>query len=369
MSMTGLFVIDLSHIGVFGFHATLFMFLIPLILILFIIKGLRIKRLSLDYGKVSLVFFVSVLINWADVRISSVSLLFFWLLSSYLFIIGAKFTVTGLRVVLKEIMWLHFLFSMIVMIFYLLGLDVVSDYHTLKESKFAFPRFMGFSTEPSHAAIVSLVSFLGLVQLEVPLQERKKYFLLLFASMMIYQSAYGFIFLLIYYRVWFEEIFQIRSFRLRILAISLITLYAITQMPRLYSFYMAFSTGNLELIDGSAFVRVLPFISYLEMMEKMSWSTLIFGMGSGQSAFIVNDLISTTKAGHISGFLMDYGFLGFIAYITLFRLVLPSVYILEYMFLFLLLVFNINISTQIFWYVFVILYLVKNFRNYEVTYK
>ena len=134
----------------------------------------------------------------------------------------------------------------------------------------------------------------------------------------------------------------------------------------------AIDLENLNMVDSSTYMRVAPFFEYIEKINLFDIHTYI-GHGAGTSALyfgylfdehidisIKGNLYSTLNLGFIPSFLYDYGLIGAIFILLLVVRKACHKFISVESIIFLFLLINANLNTQLFWYVWAMLYLLNH---------
>ena len=255
-------------------------------------------------------------------------------------------------------------------------LKYISVYYTEGE---AGGRPMGFSSEPSYAAFMLAVAFLCYCHLRDHILDKEtiKLFIKLMLSVVFSKSAYGFIFIAVIMLDWLIHFFKKGDTLTRnvipfILVIFMVVGGVIFQssenetVDRLRKFSTAMfdttTTGKkkmkkLQEADGSAFARVGPTYLLFNNDEDVDVNYWV-GAGAGAAGeflarFLVGIIIdegrTSVDTGIIPAFIFDYGIIGTI----LFSLFLINCFFnlsFPFWMLFLLILPNANINTQLIWF-------------------
>ncbi|MEC4747766.1 hypothetical protein [Methylomicrobium sp. Wu6] len=260
------------------------------------------------------------------------------------------------------------------------------------DAKSGVMRFQGFSSEPSYAAFVVLVAFLVYSRFTKDTRKSKAIILLSVIFLLrSFSSVYGYIILSAIGLDWVlrhkktTKINRIIILFIAILGGGVVGSFGISGESRVGGIIFLIASGNLNLeslrfIDGSAFMRVGPLFSYLEEIDWFSMQTYV-GYGAGSAAIhfgsIFNDVIdssykgyesSTLNLGFFPAFSYDYGIIGVIlVFLTVLRRGMCGFISIE-SFIIILLLFNANFNTQLFWYVWAMLFIMNNIssRTYDI---
>ncbi len=240
-------------------------------------------------------------------------------------------------------------------------------------------RPMGFSSEPSYASFILSVSFLCYSHLTNHKQNRKSFFLFgsIVGSIILSKSAYGFIFLsvialdwaLVFYRTG-DKLFRLIFPLITILAFAGIIFFLSNSgnegVQRLFKFSSALVDnsvdGKAKLIklqeaDGSAFARIAPTYLLFNSAPENNFNFLL-GEGAGASGTFLSTFLTgilvdegreSVDTGIMPALIFDYGVIG--SFLFLLFLIFTFKYLsFSFWLLFLLIIPNANINTQLIWF-------------------
>lgn len=245
----------------------------------------------------------------------------------------------------------------------------------------------GLSSEPSYAAFISCISLHAyLITTKDTLQKRFLWTTTVTLSIILYSSAYGYILLAICLYPFLKSINTLKYLRklkhpttALFAIISIVTLYIIIHTAsdhRLVKIFSYLASGNfningLRLLDSSAHMRIGPTLALISSPEFWSFSSLI-GHGAGASSYYFGstfeDAIAVTHRGYergtidlgfIPAFLYDYGIIGVALTTYLVSRTLGHRNITGWLF-FVLISFNANLNTQLFFFFLAIATIIKN---------
>lgn len=252
-------------------------------------------------------------------------------------------------------------------------------------------RFQGFSSEPSYAAFVVLVAFLVYNRLTNETRKSKIMILLSVIYLTVsFNSIYGYIIAVaigldfILRRHIFNKFYQLIFLFITIIGLIVISGLGISGESRTGELILFILSGNLNLaslmlIDPSAFMRIGPFFEYLEEMDFSIQTFIGYGPGASGVHFgsVFSDMIDSSAKGYESGtigsgffpaFLYDYGIIGAVLmYLLVFRHGMSRIISVESFIIFLML-FNANFNTQLFWYVWAMLFIMNQVYNRNFRY-
>lgn len=236
-------------------------------------------------------------------------------------------------------------------------------------------RPQGLSSEPSYAAFIVFIAWLGLVRLRALHVRRGLVFLAWAAavtsSLVFFQSVYGLILFLVMLSVPFERF--IRRYVLVFLAVLLLLIVLASGLQNSSSDYRVFRilagvySGELDgwlAEDGSSFFRFGPLIIYLQnanFLDLQIW----LGHGAASSSVYFGELfgfhagkdVETMQLGVLPGYLYDYGIIPFLAFMVFLFKACAGRHVWQARLMVALMLFNANFNTQIIWYAVTVLLL------------
>lgn len=312
------------------------------------------------------IFFAMVNIN-NIILTSFINLIFFLIMFIILYKYLETLSVEAYLKIIKNVIYIYFYITFIgVFLYYILNIDFLSFTYTL-QAKFSYPHFHGLSTEASHGAFIILSSYLVYVVLSkrYQLYLSSKIHYIVFFMILSFQSTYGFILytgIIIYI---FSEKFQRYK---HIMILILIGLLIITN--DLYIEYFIKLHGLFDLItsldytkSNYASVRTMGLIILLNEYSSLDLTTQIFGHGCGSSTeYILRISNEIFSDGQFASFLYDFGILGCVIIFTFIFINFSKQDLLISSYILVLLIFNANISTQMYWWVLIMLFSLKIFR-------
>lgn len=247
-------------------------------------------------------------------------------------------------------------------------------------------RPQGFSSEPSYAAIICAFSLLLLMKVNnfKITRSNVSYYVFAIVSILLTQSSYGIIYLLILFCVFMSKN-KLLSKKAIVIApfVVLILLFGLSQIEYsdsssiqrlvVISDFIFKSNGSflekiklLNSVDSSASFRVLPIIEMFNYYSNTSILHVLFGNGAGQasnyfrSVFELSTEESDASLGFFPSFVYNYGLVGTSVAATFFYWLLPKEKILACLLLALVL-FNADFNTQFFLYILFTFILIKRF--------
>lgn len=240
-------------------------------------------------------------------------------------------------------------------------------------------RPMGFSSEPSYAAFLLSITYLGFNHLRNHRFDGKTKMMsfLYLVSIILMQSAYGFIFVAVNFLDWVIFLYQRSHRSIRLLFVTIAVAFVavfplvIQQMnnssiARLKTVYSVLNDPiidtskklkKMQEVDGSAYARIGPTFLLLNLDTELPIDLKIGGGAGAAGQFfknfmagiLVDDEADKLDIGIIPAFVFDYGIIGSIlllAFILFCAYNLP----LPFWICLILILPNANINTQLFWY-------------------
>jgi hypothetical protein len=245
-------------------------------------------------------------------------------------------------------------------------------------------RFHGFSSEPSYAAFVVVVALIAYSRVSADKNATKLlWFGAVWYLLASFSSVYGYLLLGAFAVDWILKRKLVRPTTIAVLVIaaavaglaasSLTAGNGETRVVQLMMFLVAggWNLQDFRSVDASAFMRIGPFLLYLTGLDLFS-SHAYLGHGPGAAATYFGDVFSdaigadlkgfetgTMNLGFFPGFLYDYGLFGVaLVLLVVLRRGVSGFASLESA-VFLLLLPNANLNTQLFWYVWGMFYLMN----------
>ncbi|RMG77937.1 MAG: hypothetical protein D6714_19000 [Bacteroidetes bacterium] len=249
----------------------------------------------------------------------------------------------------------------------------------------------GFSTEPSYAAFIVSISYMGYNHLRGHRVDRPFWQLTAayLVCILFMKSAYGFIFVAVNGMDWFFIIFKKLRFNIKIIFLvfgigmaavipmalqdseqeAIVRLRNVATVMNDNSVDIKKKLSKLQEVDGSAYARIGPTYLLFNARDEIQIDmTLGAGAGAAGNFFkkfmagvMVDDDADKLDMGIVPAFVFDYGYVGTVLLILF---VLASAYNLPLPFwaCFFLVLPNCNINTQLFWYGLVLYSYISVFR-------
>lgn len=316
-----------------------------------------------------ILFLCMILLNASNIIFTSfINLIFFLIMFLVLFKYLENLTIDKYFKVLKYVINIYFYVTVIgVFFYYIVNVDFLTFTYAIQKN-FTYPHFQGLATEASHAAFIVLSSYLVYTILSrryhISMYSKVHYYVLF--MVLFFQSTFGYILYVGIVIYIYSEIFsKYRSwFILIILALLIVTnnLY-IEYFVKLHGLYELITTLDYAKANYAA-VRTMGFIMLIEEYGTLELFYQIFGHGVGTSKeyiiYISNGLFTD---GQFASFLYDYGILGSVLIFTFIFLNLSKRDLYISLFILILLIFNANISSQMYWWVLLMLFSLKIFRG------
>jgi len=370
---------------------TPFLLITPFLLYCLVFRnGFPIKVLDIGAGLLLIAFFIlSGFINYERTRWSSAAYSVIFTIF-FIFVMTYKKLVTrnALRNVSKFIVYAYFINVLLAHLFYYCTdyffslnwlLQGTPDLHT------GAMRFQGFSSEPSYAAFVVMISLF--VFLKLAKREKNDVvftlFLISIYLLISFKSVYGYIlfslniFVLIFRKFTIKTFFTLFLLMILIFILALLTQVDLTNDLRFIKLMRFLGSGDLSVdnlngLDSSAWLRVAPLAAYMTSLNFLDINVYVGSGASSSSKYFLTifpDVVDVTSQSHFNGsirlgflpaFLYDYGLTGvLLVFFIVWRRAFNSLLSFNFAF-FLLLIFNANLNTQLFWFVWVMLFLLNS---------
>lgn len=230
-------------------------------------------------------------------------------------------------------------------------------------------RYYSLSSEPSYAAFIVIVIYYSLVKMQASnysllIRENLALFLMLIYMILFFQSAFGIILLgtmvasylgfnkraVLVYLVFFCALILISFFKLDVQAIDRVL--SIVQKLDIQNLH------SLAQVDFTAYFRLAPVLHYVKSIDL---TDVHFYLGNGASAsrnLIVPETYLAYQGEFLGGFLpsffYDFGIIGGVSVLAFVGRLLPKQKAVP-VFIVLLMLFNANMNTQLFWLVLTLL--------------
>lgn len=239
-------------------------------------------------------------------------------------------------------------------------------------------RYFSLSSEPSYAAIIVLISFALLIKHITNKRELYLYTTIVLYMILSFKSSIGFLglfFLFFSFIKISKKYFPIIIFVILIILI----LFFFTEIGGkgvnrirniVFLFFTEFNNffEALNIKDSSAYARIGPFAEYIKDTDFLGYKFYI-GHGSNASEAYFSKIVypevwnkdMVFRPPFIPGFLYDYGIFGVLLVGLFFwRLVRNKSFFYKAMIL--LVIFNSNFNTQLFWFLIVMITMDNYFR-------
>ena len=332
--------------------------------------------------------FLSSFIHIGEVEWISVLFTYFFIYTYFILVkdINPQLFVSAI----KFIFWAYLVYLVLGQIYVALGLFVpknINDFGLQFGSFGSVYQLTGetfrqrsLSTEPSHAAFFTVISMISILKCDqlFGLRTSKKYWLAYLYMMVGYTSSFGLLVLPVPLLI----ILKKNNFKLGVIILGLLLGIAIFILfssqfffQRLFIFFEMISSeldlNNLENIqgtDGSAFYRIGPTFVYFNNFKILD---IYFWIGHGinkGNEFISNIIYSNSdyelSIHFFPGFFYDYGLILGVLFLLIFLKKLRLSKNLSYTFIFIFLMLNSSINTQLFWFFIISFTLVEKFKNF-----
>lgn len=237
-------------------------------------------------------------------------------------------------------------------------------------------RFYSFSSEPSYAAFIAITLFYGIVRLSknrfLFRESNLLFFLMLLYMLFFFRSVYAALLL-------GSLLISFLGFKKRALLayglvffLGLLILTFLEDIPgasriiRIVNYLDIENPHTLASIDFSAYYRLAPLLHYFRIFD---WQDIHYWIGHGPAAsrhFVVPETYLASQGeflgGFIPSFFFDYGVLGAVLVLIFIFRQLPGILSVPTVIVILML-FNANFNTQLFWFVVTILSLTEFYKR------
>lgn len=335
---------------------TLFKFLCPII---FLVGAIKLNYRRIEKFNFILLLYICFLLLFSILRsneyisLANIALMALGMFGTYLIYTNIDFKRR------KQI-----LFILLLVLFIQSSIELLFLALKMEAELFLFPtvgRVDGWVTEPSHYAyIVLLLCITYITSFNISLTKGLLLLLFFLPSLYFSQSSYGYIFLLLSLIIAMTyHTNKMKSYETLFYSLCgglfIITLMALTYQneltQRVFDTLAGFYNYDDQAMDSSARVRLFPFMILMQMIDTFSINNLIFGNGLGSSGYFISNVVGVnTEEGHLTSFLYDFGLVGLLWIFALIKFItseMPSKLWIRLMFIFMM--FNMNIGTQVFW--------------------
>ena len=222
-------------------------------------------------------------------------------------------------------------------------------------------RIDGWVTESSHFVYIMMFLFVTyFVSFNIGVRQALLLLLVFLPSIYFSKSAYGYLFLLLSINIVLshnsEKTNNNRSVSyLKFASIFIIFIVVFSFESdvslRLIDTAVGIYSGDDQVMDSSARVRLLPFLTILNMADTFSIGHVIFLHGLGSSGYFIRGIGLNTDEGHLTSFLYDFGLVGILWLTVLIGYItrgMNNKFLIRFMFV--IMMFNMNVGTQVFWF-------------------
>ena len=237
-------------------------------------------------------------------------------------------------------------------------------------------RFYSFSSEPSYAAFIAITLFYGIVRLSknrfLFKESNLLFFLMLLYMLFFFRSVYAALLLgsLLISFLGFTKrallVYALVFFLGLLILIFLEDIPGASRIIRIVSYLDLENPHTLASIDFSAYYRLAPLLHYFRIFD---WQDIHYWIGHGPAAsrhFVVPETYLASQGeflgGFIPAFFFDYGVLGAVLVLIFIFRKLPGILSVPTVIVILML-FNANFNTQLFWFVVTILSLTEFYKR------
>jgi len=358
----------------------------------------RARRFELNrMWLVGLVIVLTMLINPATTKFTSVGYSFLFILFFVLIMNSLQFiTREAILKLTKIIIVLYFINILIAQLLVTFGIEsgfLSRIFQSLYDPRIDRVRYYGFGDEPSSASFIVVITYYVYLKMVKLCNERPSLVISLLAiyEILFIKSIYGYFLLLavgfaVYYRTLKRSlVFLLPAlFIVLVLAINIEIIEETGRFGRVAASLVRgdfFNPTNLKVVDHSAFHRLGIFLEYGESVN-LGDPKFYFGHGAQShlsyfSSHYITEIrpdastgqLNLLETGLLPGFLYDYGLIGFgLVVMVILGMAIPRLWSLETLFL-VMLFFNANFNTQLFWYVILILSIGGYFYRDNMTSK
>jgi hypothetical protein len=259
------------------------------------------------------------------------------------------------------------------------GVNLHSNFGTAFSRDNNAIRFYSLSTEPSYSSIVVVCLYYVYLQVGQRIGHGRNKMLIsiiVFYMILVFNSGYGFLLLAILLWTllskqkphWAVFGFVTLVLLFGILLFVDIDINALNRIKGILTNFNFSDWTSIKSIDYSASFRVLPFYYFIKTSDLTSINFYL-GYGAGTSDTILNPYLfpNATEAvifhgGFLPGFLIDYGFLGFIVFAVAFLKETQALFSFGIIIMLFTLT-NANFNTQLFWLVITFLYMERKIKT------
>ncbi len=225
-------------------------------------------------------------------------------------------------------------------------------------------RFYSLSSEPSYAAFIVIALYYSYISTDTSNGSLFKgdnlfLFFLLAYMLVMFKSGYGIVLLgiiVMSYFGWNRNALMAYAFFFLggIIFLALVPNFGpVYRIVNLVSDTDFMDLHSIRVVDFNVYVRVAPILHYFKS-HPLTDIALYFGHGAGASkGFVVPEIYAAYKGDFLGGFMpaffYDYGLIGVALVFIFIRSLVPALMSTEFI-IFLLMLLNANINTQLFWF-------------------
>jgi len=301
-------------------------------------------------------------------RLISLIYAFYWIFTACFVVSILDRNKGSVKFVVEAVIAVNFFGSVLVWITNRLNLSLFEDFIVHDGKGLLGYRLMGFTTEPSHAAFSSCLCFMLLAILRGKDKLLLRHYIYLFGGVFLFGSEFGFIFLILFARLFYHQLLRHAKFGF-LLASVLLVLLSLSLgelLVRGSSLFLLQDNLANSAVDGSAMVRIMPLINYFSQVPDFSVFSILFGHGAGNAVFFVRGFFETTGAAQLGGTFYNYGLIGTFAFLIHLIYCIPNNYKLELIILSVALLFNMTVSTQMYWFLLTMMFITKSIYNERI---
>jgi hypothetical protein len=325
------------------------------------------------------------LINFKTSEALSIAYSLFFI-SSYLFFSGFmtnRFSNEDYRFIIKFLLIVYLIGTLIGQAYVYMGLfkplyqlsrgNFHGGFHTILEG--GVYRFYSFASEPSYAAFIVVLLYYSYILVDPQKGTLFKgknlfFFFILIYMIVMFRSSYGIILLMLILASYFGlSRSALLIYALGFVSVVIVFLFfedfgPLTRVMQIAKGWDINNFDSLKSVDFNAYVRIAPMLQYV---KTHSLDNIYFYIGHGASAskkFVIPQIYAAYRGefvgGFIPAFIYDYGIIGFALVLLFVRSILPRLISVSAIIIVLML-FNANLNTQLFWFSMMCLMLNKHF--------
>ena len=316
---------------------------------------------------------VSIIFSISSLVLLSLANLIFYLCAYLYFFRGMdKLQLNEMMELLRVVVVYYSIFIIFTaIVFYFIDSNVLSMFHTFDSSS-TLPHFKGFATESSHAAFIIVVAYFCLAALSRShrLKIGISLHLLVIVSVFLMQSTFGYLLLGWSWLFLFSNMFK--RFKHVIFLFTLAIF--IFNWGSLIEYFVKLQ-GLADMVlnldpDLSPYgrIRALVFFEVITNFPNFSLLNVVFGHGVGSGSAYVWELTDGLfYDGQLGTFIYEFGIAGLVGLFILTFGNFSRNHIVFSFGVYALLVFNSNVSGQLYWFVLLCLFSLNKFQPKSTT--